>query len=112
MTGSQGTDDLEIATQGMDEGAGDKRPGADEAWGCSGCRHASAGLSCGRGNRQRVPGALRHRLEDSGRQVSRSLIETFLQASRCRLCIGVCCGVCLCVCDNECVRCVSACLCE
>lgn len=92
MTGErpQGADDLEIATQGVDEGAGGKRPGADEAWGWAGCRHASAWLSCRRGSRQRVPGALRHRLEDSGRQVSCSLIETFLQASRCRLCIGVC----------------------
>ena len=77
MTGekSQGTDDLGIVTQGMDEGAGDKRPGADEAWGWAGCRHASAGLSCGRGSRQRVPGTLRCRLEDSGRQVSCSLID-------------------------------------
>lgn len=42
---------MEIVTQGMVEGAGDKRPGADEAQGWAGCRHASAGLSYGRGSR-------------------------------------------------------------
>lgn len=50
-------------------------------------------------------GALRRQLEDSGRQVSRSLIETFPQALHWRV-------WCLCLCDNECVKCVRACLCE
>lgn len=36
----------------MVEGAGDERPGADEARGWAGCHHASAGLSCRRGSRQ------------------------------------------------------------
>lgn len=111
MTGerSQGTDDLEIVTQEMDQGASDKRPGADEVWGWAGGCHTSAGLSSGRGSRQRVRGALRRQLEDSGRQVSRSLIETFSQALHWRV---WCLCVCLCVCDNECMKCVRACLCE
>ena len=107
MTGerSQGTDDLKIVAQEMDEGTGDKRPGADEVWEWAGGCHTSAGLSSGKGSRQRVWGALRRQLEDSGRQVSRSLIETFPQALHWRV-------WCLCLCDNECVKCVRACLCE
>ena len=101
--GSQGADDLEIVAQGVVEGAGDKRPGADEAPGWAGCRLSSAGLWCGRRSRQRFQG-----LWDVGWKIlGGSLAGAFLQASRWRLCIGAraCSCVSVCRCEyGECVK--------
>ena len=94
---------LEIVAQGVVEGAGDKRPGADEATGWAGCRLSSAGLWCGRRSRQRFQG-----LWDVGWKIlGGSLAGAFLQASRWRLCIGAraCSCVSVCLCEyGECVK--------
>lgn len=80
----------------MDEGAGDKRPGANEARGWADCPQASAGLSCERGSRQRGPGALGCRLDNAG--VPAALQRLYYRPPDAAS--GVCVSVCLCECDD------------
>lgn len=76
----------------MDEGAGDKRPGTNEIRGRASCPRAS----CGRGSRQRGPGALGCRLDDAGvPAASQRLYYRPPDAAS-----GVCVSVSLCECDE------------